>query len=367
MRIFHVCADAGIPPDGTKGASVHLRSIAAGLRRLGHDVTMFTARRSAGEAGLPVPARVLSGDASIREAARKIGAPDLVYERYTLGHARGLAAARAFGCPFTLEVNAPLVLEAGRHRPETVHPEDARTEELLFREADVVFAVSEPLRRHVAGIRGTNEGTEVLRNGCDPTLFPVPARLDRALGDVLVFLGHPKPWHGAEALPVLLAELVRRGRDPLLLLIGGGDGADQVLEGARLRGVGRRVIISGPVRHEAAARLLTLGTVAVAPYFPESFFYFCPLKVIESMAAGVPTVSSAIGDIPTIVGDTGMLVPPGDPRALADAVERVLVDEGLRRKLGSAARERAIRRFSWESAARRIERAACSVLQEAAS
>nr|MBA3728785.1 glycosyltransferase family 1 protein [Actinomycetota bacterium] len=41
MRIFHVCADAGIPPDGTKGASVHLRSIAAGLRRLGHDVTMF--------------------------------------------------------------------------------------------------------------------------------------------------------------------------------------------------------------------------------------------------------------------------------------------------------------------------------------
>lgn len=127
------------------------------------------------------------------------------------------------------------------------------------------------------------------------------------------------------------------------------------------------MIVSGPVHHEAAARLLTLGTVAVAPYSPESFFYFCPLKVIESMAAGVPTVSSAIGDIPTIVGETGMLVPPGDPVALTDAVERVLVDEGLRRRMGSAARERAVHRFSWESAARRIEGAACSLLQEAAS
>ena len=350
MRIFLVCADPGIAPDGTKGASVHLRSVAAALRRAGHDVVAFTGRPLAPGGRFPVPRRSLSPDALARAATAE-GRPDVVYERYTLGHDAALRAARELGAPFALEVNAPLVLEARRYRPVTLSAEHVEAEERLFRRADVVLAVSEPLREHVASVRGTADGTRVLRNGCDPTLYPSPAALGTTGGEVVAFLGHPRPWHGADALPALLDALRRRGRDVRLLVIGGGRGAEAVVrEAARLR-VDDRVTVTGPVPPERAAGLLSTATVAVAPYPPMDLFYFCPLKVIEAMAAGVPTVSTRQGDLPDIVGPAGILVPPGDLDALAVAVERLLREERLRRRLGERARARALRWFTWDRVA----------------
>ena len=54
MRIFHVCGDPGIPPDGVKGASVHLRCIAEALSKEGHEVTTFAARSPVSGAAYPV-------------------------------------------------------------------------------------------------------------------------------------------------------------------------------------------------------------------------------------------------------------------------------------------------------------------------
>jgi glycosyltransferase involved in cell wall biosynthesis len=354
VRIFYVCADPGIPVDGTKGASVHLRSLTAALARAGHDLTVFAARPANGGAAPLVTVRPYESGSSLMGAASTVGRPDLVYERYALGHGGGLLAARDLGVPFALEVNAPLVDEAGQHRPQTVQDHHAEVERMLFRHADAVFAVSEPLRRYVARIRGTDRGTETLPNGCDPALFPAPAPLDARRGHVLVFLGHPKPWHGAEAIPALLADLVARGRDPVLLLIGGGPGADRVAEAAGDLRLADRVVITGPVTTETAARLLLLGEVALAPYPEHPFFYFCPIKVIEYMAAGVPVVSTAQGDVPAILGDTGLVVPAGDRSAMADAVDRLLADDALRRTLGGRARRRALSRFTWDRTARAI-------------
>jgi glycosyltransferase involved in cell wall biosynthesis len=66
------------------------------------------------------------------------------------------------------------------------------------------------------------------------------------------------------------------------------------------------------------------------------------------MALGIPVVGTRIAGVPEQVvdGGTGLLVPPSDPAALADALERLLASEPLRRTLGSAARERALERFS---------------------
>jgi alpha-maltose-1-phosphate synthase len=72
-----------------------------------------------------------------------------------------------------------------------------------------------------------------------------------------------------------------------------------------------------------------------------------PYSILEAMFAGVPVVSTTVGGIPELVvdGETGILVPPDDPPALADAIERLLGDDALRARMGEAGRTRAVARF----------------------
>jgi glycosyltransferase involved in cell wall biosynthesis len=77
------------------------------------------------------------------------------------------------------------------------------------------------------------------------------------------------------------------------------------------------------------------------------------------MACGLPVVSSSAGALPEVVGrdgEAGVLVPPADPEAMAAALKRVMADEGLRRRMGAAARRRVETHFTWEQAARNTVR-----------
>jgi glycosyltransferase involved in cell wall biosynthesis len=96
--------------------------------------------------------------------------------------------------------------------------------------------------------------------------------------------------------------------------------------------------------------------VAVAPYPALPDFYFSPLKVFEYMAAGRPVVASAIGQLKELLEDgvNGMLVPPGNPAAIAAALERLYCDEELRGRLGQAAREKVVREHTWDNVAQRL-------------
>jgi alpha-maltose-1-phosphate synthase len=76
---------------------------------------------------------------------------------------------------------------------------------------------------------------------------------------------------------------------------------------------------------------------------------------LEAMACGTPVVASAVGGIPEVVvdGETGLLVPPGDPGILAAALGRLLADPARGARLGTAGRRRVEERFSWERIAER--------------
>lgn len=347
MRIFQVCADRGIAPDGTKGASVHLRSVAVAFRRLGHQVTIFSARGSrAGGEGLDVVN--LTGVEQLLAAARTTP-PDLVYERYSLGHEDGLEAARRLGCPFVLEVNAPLVVEAERHRPGSVGDTDVEVEARLFREADLVVTVSEPMADIVNAVRG-GRPTAVVANGCDVPARPAPVE---AAPPVLAFVGHPKPWHGAERLPRVVADLVAGGHDARLLVVGAGPGVASLRASASDLGVADRVVVSGEVPHDEVHGLLSRAAVGVAPYPRQDPFYFSPIKVVEYMAAGLPVVATAQGDIARTVGDAGLVVDPDDLSAFSEAVGSLLAHGALRREMGRAGRRRAAT-MTWDAAAQAV-------------
>jgi glycosyltransferase involved in cell wall biosynthesis len=72
-----------------------------------------------------------------------------------------------------------------------------------------------------------------------------------------------------------------------------------------------------------------------------------PMSILEAMASGLPVVASAVGGVPEAVihGETGLLVAPGDPDALADALATLLDDPQLRGRMGAAGRARAERVF----------------------
>jgi glycosyltransferase involved in cell wall biosynthesis len=154
------------------------------------------------------------------------------------------------------------------------------------------------------------------------------------------------PAVGAEADPpeVLYAgrlspekgvlELVEAARGMNLVVAGDGPLRDRVPQ-AR-----------GFVPPDELATLYARAAVVVCPSHREGFGVAC----LEAMAHGRPVVASAVGGLLDLVvdGETGLLVPPGDVAALRAAIERLLGDRELRRRLGEAGRLRAAERFSWD-------------------
>ena len=88
--------------------------------------------------------------------------------------------------------------------------------------------------------------------------------------------------------------------------------------------------------------------VAVAPYSAEGF-YFSPLKVYEAMAAGLPVVASAVGQVSRVIDDgvTGLLCQPDDAASMARQLVKLEADPTLRRRIGGAARSEILAHHTW--------------------
>ncbi len=136
-----------------------------------------------------------------------------------------------------------------------------------------------------------------------------------------------------------------------LLVVGEGSWQARLTEEARALGVSDSVIFTG-WRSDVAA-ILAAADLFVHPSLWEGF----GLAILEAMAAGTCVVASRVSTIPELVldGETGSLVPPGDSRALADTILRLLADPGRRRQMGEAGRRRALETFSAERMVRATE------------
>ena len=111
-----------------------------------------------------------------------------------------------------------------------------------------------------------------------------------------------------------------------------------------------RVVFAG--RRENAAALLAEVDVFALPSWTEGM----PLVVLEAMAQRRPVVATPVGGTPEVVldGETGLLIPPRDPDALAEALRRLLADNDLRRRMGDAGYERVRTRFSADAMTSRM-------------
>ncbi|WP_371497932.1 glycosyltransferase family 4 protein [Kitasatospora sp. NBC_00374] len=161
-------------------------------------------------------------------------------------------------------------------------------------------------------------------------------------------LDRSSAWKGVDVLVRAFAALADLP-DARLRLVGGGDAlADQMALAARL-GVGDRVEAAGELTGDDLVEAVRTAAVLVLPSRTESESF--GMALVEAMACGTPVVGSAVGGIPHVVTDevTGLLVPPGDPEALAAACRRLLGDGQLADRLGAAGRLRAEERYDWDA------------------
>jgi glycosyltransferase involved in cell wall biosynthesis len=242
-----------------------------------------------------------------REALRGPAA-DLIYERWSLFSQAGAALRRAWGVPWVLEVNAPLVQE--RERFERLY--DARYarrwQQRVLEQPDALVAVSAWLCRWLVGQGIPASKVHHVPNGADPQVgnrLAGRALLGLKHGHLAVgFLGSCKLWHGVDQVP----EIARRaGGVPVIL----GDGPVRI-QGAH-----------GRVPEDQVADAVAALDVGLAPYPEHAPPWFHPLKIEAYRAQGVPTVASDVGELAQIVGAHGRVVPAGDLDAFGRACREV--------------------------------------------
>jgi glycosyltransferase involved in cell wall biosynthesis len=213
----------------------------------------------------------------------------------------------------------------------------------LLRRVDGIAGVSDYVRDRVSERLGVGAPyVRAIHNGVDLARFaPPPAARVPRVGDVHVMtVARLCEEKGVDVLVRALADpSLSRAR---LTVVGDGPELEPLAALSRSLGVADRTSFLG-LRSDLQELLRDVDVFAHPAVWEEAF----GLTVAEAMAAGCPVVATRTGATPELVadGETGVLVPPGDPGALAAAIARLADDPALRERLGRAGRRRAEARF----------------------
>ncbi|MFQ5629975.1 MAG: glycosyltransferase family 4 protein, partial [bacterium] len=271
---------------------------------------------------------------------------DFIYERYSLFSLAGIRLARKFGIPHILEVNAPLAYEQEKMRGLEMKTLARETENEIFQETNHILVVSNELKDFVLSCGIAEEKIEVLPNSVDPARFPEAmdcAKIRKQYGfdekRVIGFVGSLKPWHGTETLLEAFKAVHAEHADTHLLIVGDGPTRESLQEYAKENALADAVTFTGKVPYGDIPQHIAAIDIAVAPYTPNENFYFSPIKIYEYMAMGKPVVAGSIGQVQEIMGsgDKGLLFSPGNIAELNSALQSLVVDSALRRRMGETA------------------------------
>jgi len=363
------------PPEVYGGAGVHVAELVRSLRKQDVDVRVRAFGMPRDEADVSsylVPADLANANPALAtlgvdlQMARDVEGADVVHSHTWYANAAGHVASLLYGIPHVVTA----------HSLEPLRPWKAEQlgggyrlsswlEKTAFEGAAKIIAVSEGMSRDI--LRSypdlDPERLEVVYNGIDLDAWK-PNRdeeLLRALGidpdrPSVVFVGRITRQKG---LPYLLRAAALLPPEVQLVLCAGSPDTPEILDEVRDGVAALQLLRTGVVwidrllgQPELRA-VLTSATTFVCPSIYE------PLGIVnlEAMAAGKPVIASRVGGVPEIVieGETGLLFPAENDRALAAALARLASDTALRERLGAAGR-RAAGEFTWPAIAGQYSR-----------
>ncbi len=230
----------------------------------------------------------------------------------------------------------------------------------LMKKVDYFFACSHfnalQIERY-CGIR-----PQVLPNGVNTDVFkPLPidsdVRQELAVADgqlVIISACRLVGWKGLQYAIKAVARLLRKGYSVKYYIIGDGEYKETLHTLVKDLAVEKSVIFLGNMPNAVLPRYYSLATVALFPSIANETF---GISIAEAMACGVPVISTTVGGIPEVLGEgSGLLVSPENDHDLAAALEKLITDEKLRKKLGDAGRQRVSENFNWDKVVDRFER-----------
>lgn len=379
VRVLLVCVRY---PPARGGVETHVQRLADGLAERGHGVEVATSalrsefpfeHLSARERALddegPVRvhrfrARTMGGDAHwpwleglLPWLARNARRFDVVHA-HSYGYHPTLCAAlaaRLASRPLVLtpHFHPPWSMELGPRRQRLRRAFDALAKGPLLGSADALLCVSRAEASLLQPPRP--ERVRIVPNGVEPEPFAA-ARGDALRkrlglqGPAALFVGRMASNKGLATL--LEAWVLVPGAT--LLLAGDGHLLPVLRARARELGLEERVRFLGALSDEELREAYAACDVAVLPSEYEAF----GIVLLEAMAAGKPVVATRVGGVPEVVeeGKTGLLVPPGDARALAQAVAELLNDGKRAGAMGLEGQRRVRERYTWLGIVERVER-----------
>jgi glycosyltransferase involved in cell wall biosynthesis len=358
-----IVTDAYLPSIG--GVENHVLYLAAGLKRLGHDVAVVTHKpppvkdQVARQVESPVPVHRLAGgllvfrEHDIAIDPRMVASfkglldrsrPDIVHGQSEGSYLvyEALAAARQRGIATVLTRHSVL-----RNKPAIARPFLISLTKLLARRADGLIAVSRSCAEESAGFPGP---IRVIPNGVDTTEFrPLPSerqRLRSELGfsDSDIVLGFIGRLHTTKGVPFLLDvfEQLRR-EDPRLRLLLAGPGPLRGAVEERARASSGAITLLEPQPFDKVAPLLNALDVFAFSSRGEGF----GISLLEAMACGLPSVAFGRWGVKELVNDeeTGLLA--DSPAEFSEKLRRLTSDRTLRERMGQAALRSVEEKFSW--------------------
>lgn len=232
---------------------------------------------------------------------------------------------------------------------------------LSARRADKIISVSEFTRREICEYYGIPyDKVTVIHEGASDSFTPIKGR-DVILSTLkkygirnkyLLFVGRIEPRKNIVGVLKAFQHLKSEGHDELCVVIVGHQ--DRIFRERKLfteierLGLGSDVLFTGGVSEEDLCALYNGAEVLVYPAFAEGF----GLPVVEAMASGTPVVTSNTTALQEVAGNAAILVDPHSHQEIAEAVDRLLSDESLKRELSDLGLERS-RQFRWEETAKK--------------
>ena len=215
-------------------------------------------------------------------------------------------------------------------------------------------AVSESTRDELVRMGVAADRISVVHNGLDARFLDAgdigaPAASDPKEPGLVIYLGRLKKYKNVDHLIQAMAIVREEVPGARLMIVGTGDRRRALEALTRAMGLEDAVHFTGFVSEEEKIRLLTRAEVAAYPSSKEGW----GITVIEANACGVPVVAARVPGLRDAVvdGETGVLVPLGDRKAMAGALIGLLRDRSVRERLAGNAAARS-RQFTWENTAR---------------
>lgn len=280
---------------------------------------------------------------------------DVVHDNQSLGY--GDLLAKLLGVPVLANIHHPLTIDRANAVAQAVglHEKVGRVlfypfhmQHIVAHGLDRVITGSEASAKSVRTAFGLAEEQVVaIHDGVDIERFK-PLGLDREPGRIL-FVGNSDDTN--KGARYLVEALTLLHEYPWRLTVVDRSEARVVRERAEELGVGDRVTLTGRLTADELACEYNRASIFVSPSLYEGF----GLPAAEAQACGVAVVATTGGALPEVVEDgvSGLLVPPAEPAALANAIGRLLGDATLRGRLATAGVERARRMFTWRLTAER--------------